>query len=188
MSQVPPDSELNEIERALGQLNPARGRLDRDRIMFQAGVLHAQARSRTRWVWPSLAATLALVAVSESVALAVRPAPRVVVVQQPAPLPESVAPHAPRVGPPPSAVPGSAAPEPIEILSQAPPSEEEPDDLWTMGGGEALALRRQVLRFGVDGLPDLPPLLSQSDGKADESSPPLRRYDFDKVFKLGGPS
>ncbi|MGC8643220.1 MAG: hypothetical protein ACP5XB_25445 [Isosphaeraceae bacterium] len=174
MSQVPPDSELKEIERALGQLSPARGRLDRDWIMFQAGVLHAQARSHRRWVWPSIAATLALVALSESVALAIRPAPRVVIVQQPAvpPLPES----------------RRAEPDPVEILSQAPPSEEERDDLWSMGGGEALALRRQVLRFGVDGLPDPPPLLSQSDGNAEESSPPLRRYDFDKVFKLGGPS
>ena len=157
MSQVPPDPELNEIESALGQLTPARSRVDRDRIMFQAGVLHAKAESRRRWVWPSIAATLAVVALSESVALAVRPGPRVVVVQQPAPAPES----------------RPAEPEPVQILSQAPPSRAEGDDPWSAGGGEALALRRQVLRFGVDGLPDPPSLLSQSDGSAAESSTPV---------------
>ena len=86
MSQVPPDPELNPIESALGSLAPARSRIDRDRLMFQAGVILRGRSSRRRWVWPSIAATLAVVALSESVALAVRPGPRVVVVQQPAPV------------------------------------------------------------------------------------------------------
>jgi hypothetical protein len=173
MSQVPPDPELNEIESALNSLSPVRSRIDRDRIMFEAGVLHAKAESRQRWVWPSIAATLAVVALSESVVLAVRPGPRVVVVQQPAVVPAS----------------RPSEHEPVQILSQSDPSKSAEDELRSAGGGEALALRRQVLRFGVDGLPDPPPLLSQSEGSAaEEPSPPLRRYEFDKVFKLGGPS
>ena len=172
MSQVPTDPELSEIESALGSLTPARSRIDRDRIMFQAGALHAKAESRRGWVWPSIAATLALVALSESVALAVRPGPRVVVVQQPSPALES----------------RPAESEPVQILSQASPTRSEDIDLWSTGGGEALAMRRQVLRFGVEGLPDLPSLVSQADGSASESPSPLRRYEFDKVMKLGGPS
>jgi len=172
MSQVPTDPELSEIESALGGLTPARSRIDRDRIMFQAGVLHWKGQFRRRWVWPSIAATLALVAVSESVALAVRPAPRVIVVQQPALVPES----------------RPAEPEPVQILSQSPPSPSEGNDLWSTGGGAALAMRRQVLRFGVDGLPELPSLVSQSDSSTAEASSPLRRYELNKVMKLGGPS
>jgi hypothetical protein len=172
MSQIPTDPEIGPIETALGNLAPARSRIDRDRVMFQAGVLHANAESRRRWVWPSIAATLAVVALSESVALAVRPGPQVMVVQQPAPPPES----------------GPIEPEPVQILSQTLPTRSERNELWAAGGGEALALRRQVLRFGVDGLPNPPALLSQSDGAAPESPSPLRRYEFNKVFELGGPS
>ena len=43
MSLVPPDPELNPIESALGRLAPARSRIDRDRLMFQAGVNSAQS-------------------------------------------------------------------------------------------------------------------------------------------------
>ena len=171
MSQVPPDAELTEIESALRGLAPAPSRLDRDRIMFQAGVQHARTRSRRAWVWPSIAASLAVVAFSESVILAVRPGFREVVVRLPVNVPES----------------RPAEPEPVQILSQSSPAEGDESEPW-IAGGEAMALRQQVLRLGVDGLPDPPPLLSQSEGSEPEPSAPLRRYDFDKVFKPGGPS
>jgi hypothetical protein len=140
--------------------------------MFQAGAIQAKRESRHRWVWPSIAATLAAVALSESVVLAVRPGPRVIVVQQPAPPPDR----------------RPTEPEPVQILSQLSPSRSDGNQPWPAGGSEAIALRRQVLRFGVEGLPDPPSLLSQVEGPALESPSPLRRYEFDKVMKLGGPS
>jgi hypothetical protein len=172
MSLIPPDPELNPIESALGRLAPARSRIDRDRLMFQAGVNSAKAQSPGSWVWPAIAASLAVVALSESVVLAVRPGPRVIIVQQTMPALESR--------------PGE--PEPVQILSQSPPTRSQGHEQWSSGGGETIALRRQVLRFGLEGLPDPPSLLSQSDGSTTESRTPLRRYEFNKVMKLGGPS
>jgi len=178
MSLVPPDPELNPIESALGRLAPARSRIDRDRLMFQAGVNSARSRFPGRWVWPSIAATLAVVALSESVVLAVRPGPSVVVVQQLAPVTEDRA----------------VRPDPVQILIQAPPSQSSEQEPWVPAGSATLGLRWQVLRFGLEGLPDPPPLLSQADGSApapgaDSETPGLlRRYELNKVLDLGGPS
>ncbi len=178
MSLVPPDPELNSIESALGRLVPARSRLDRDRLMFQAGVNSVRARTHRSWVWPAVAASLAVVVLSESVALAVRPGANIVVVQQPA-----------------SGMKVPAIePEPVEILIQTPPAPAAEPEPWTLSGGEMLGLRQQVLRFGLEGLPDVPPLLSQADGAApaagsnSETTGPLRRYELNKVLDLGGPS
>ena len=89
-------------------------------------------------------------ALSESAALAVRPGPSVVVVQQPAPAAKDQA----------------VTPQPVEILIQAPPSPSPEREPWPPAGGEMLGLRRQVLRFGLEGLPDPPALLSQAEGAA----------------------
>jgi len=178
MSLVPPDPELNPIESALGRLAPARSRLDRDRLMFQAGVNSAKAQSPRRWVWPAIAASLAVVALSESAALVVRPGPSVVVVQQPLPVVKDRA----------------VSPEPVQILVQAPPSASSEQEPWLPAGNEAMGLRRQVLRYGLEGLPDPPALLSQAEGAApafgagSETPGLLRRYELNKVLDLGGPS
>jgi hypothetical protein len=177
MSLVPPDPELNPIESALGRLAPARSRIDRDRLMFQAGVNSAKAQTPLRWVWPAIAASLAVVAVSESVVMAVRPGPGVVVVQQPAVQEDR-----------------AVRPEPVQILVQAPPSPSSEQEPWLPAGNNAMGLRRQVLRFGLEGLPELPSLLSQTDGAApafgtgSETPGLLRRYELNKVLDLGGPS
>jgi hypothetical protein len=114
--------------------------------------------------------------VSESIVLAVRPGPRVIVVQ--APVPQQQA----------------AASRPVEILSDAEPSRvREPVSYFPADGG-AIGLKRQVLRFGLEGLPDPPPLLTQegrvSSTLRSDSHPdaPLRRYEIDKVLESGGPS
>jgi hypothetical protein len=146
--------------------------------MFQAGVNSARAQSPRRWVWPAIAASLAVVALSESALLAGRPGAKTLVVQQ---------------SPPGSGAP-AVKPEPVVILVQAPPSLSSEQEPWLPGGGATLGLRRQVLRFGLEGLPDPPPLLSQADGAAlppgtDSETPGLlRRYEFSKVLDLGGPS
>ena len=176
MPQEPLDPELRMIEEALGRLAPARSRLDRDRLMFQAGVLSARSPARHRWVWPSIAAALALLAMSESILLAVRPRTRVVLAQAPPPQE------------PPVSQPS------IELLSNVEPSRSRAPEPWLPGDSAGLGLKRQVLRFGLDGLPDPPPLLTQARGSAPAprsiSNPdaPLRRYELDKVLDLGGPS
>jgi hypothetical protein len=176
MSQVPSDPELDPIESALANLVLAASRLDRDRLMFQAGKIRAKANNRSRWVWPSIAATLAVVAISESVLLAVRPGPQVIIAQQqqqpPAPARET----------------RPAQPAAVQILTQSAPSRSEANEIWYAGGGQSLALRRQVLRFGIDGLPELPPLLSQSDAPPTESPRTLRRDQLNKLLETGGPS
>jgi hypothetical protein len=177
MSQDALDPELAAVEAALDRLTPARSRLDRDRLMFEAGVASARSRSRGAWIWPSIAAGLAVVAISESIVLARRPEPRVLVVRQ-------------EVAPTRGAV---AGPDAVHILVEARPSPEVRGRTNDLGGGEGLGLRRQVLRFGLEGLPD-PPLLTQSDGSGPvpgsppETSQPLRRYELNKVLDLGGPS
>jgi hypothetical protein len=176
MSQEPLDPELRTIEDALGRLAPARSRLDRDRLMFEAGVRSARSPARQRWVWPSIAAVLALVAMSESMVLAIRPGPRVILVQAPAPQEQPV------------------SPRPVELLSDAEPSRSSTPEPWLPGDSASLWLKRQVLRFGLEGLPDPPPLLTQArrSPPAPRSDPdpdaPLRRYELDKVLDLGGPS
>jgi hypothetical protein len=179
MSQDPLNPELAAVEAALDRLTPARSRLDRDRLMFEAGVASVRSRSRGAWVWPSIAAGLAVVAISESIVLSRRPEPRVLVVrQEEAPSQDAVA------------GPDSV---PIHILVEARPSSEVRDRTNDVGGGKGLDLRRQVLRFGLEGLPD-PPLLTQSGGSGPapgslpETSGPLRRYELNKVLDLGGPS
>lgn len=95
MSQVPPESgqELEEVEAALRALAPVPGRLDRDRLMFEAGALSARGTPWRHRAWPSAAAVLALALAGESWLLAVRPATRVVerlvVVREPSANPSS---------------------------------------------------------------------------------------------------
>jgi hypothetical protein len=176
MPQEPLDPELRTIEDALGRLAPARSRLDRDRLMFEAGALSARSAPQHRWVWPSIAAVLALLAMSESVFLAVRPGTRTVLVQAPLPQEQPV------------------SPRPVELIFDAEPSRSAAPDLWLPGDSAGLWLKRQVLRFGLEGLPDPPPLLTQARGSTppprSDSNPdaPLRRYELDKVLDLGGPS
>jgi hypothetical protein len=180
MSQDPSDPELEAIESALGALAPARSRVDRDRLMFQAGAISVRTGARVRWGWPAIAATLALVAISESVALAVRPGPRVVVVERSAP----------------EARDRPAEPATVPMLTQSPPTQPSGNDGWSAGGGEALGLRRQVLRYGLEGLPDPPSLLTQSAGTeastaldaGAEAPRLLRRYELNRVLEPGGPS
>ena len=59
---------------------------------------------------------------------------------------------------------------------------------------DPLRLRRQVLRFGLDGLPEPPHLLSLSvegdrpPGATSESPGMLRRYEYQKFLNPGGPT
>lgn len=182
MSKDPSDPELTALESALRDLIPARSRLDRDRLMFEAGraSVEPSTSSRGRWAWPSLAASLAVVAITEGAVLASRPAPRVVervvIVKEKPALPAEEGP-------------------PVVILSQAPPPAPSrgAEPSWPSESA-SLGLRRQVLRFGVEGLPELPPLLTHSGDLSTpsvalpESSAASRRLEYQDVLNSGDPS
>jgi hypothetical protein len=179
MSHVPSDPEVTAIESALRALVPSRSTLDRDRLMFRAGQVSARSRSPARWVWPSIAATLTIVAAGEGALLANRPEPRVVerlvIVREPP-------------------APPADGPGPVVILRENPPipsPDSEPS--WPMAS-DPLRLRRQVLRFGLDALPEPPHLLSLSvegdrpSGTTSESPGMLRRNEYQKFLNPGGPT
>jgi hypothetical protein len=170
MSGIPTEPELGPTEAALAALRPALGPIDRDRLMFEAGAASARAESSSRRAWQAIAAALALVAGAETLALATRPE-RLVVVREPATPREEV-----------------ASKPPVEILARSPAPVAADEAPWT-GGGEAITLRRQILRHGLDGLPELPPLLSLSGPASVEQPPaPLRGYDLIRMLDPGGPS
>ncbi len=98
MSRIPDQHEdqdrqepgLTELESALKALAPAPAVVDRDRLMFEAGVASARRSVSVarRLAWPSIAAALGLIVAGESAALVLQPGPRVVervvVVREPA--------------------------------------------------------------------------------------------------------
>ena len=74
---LPP--QLQSLEAALAALVPRAERLDRDRLMFEAGresVL--KSASRGRWAWPALSTAMTALAGARLVLLVHRPEPRVV--------------------------------------------------------------------------------------------------------------
>jgi len=163
--QDPPDPGLTEFESKLQSLAPARSRLDRDRLMFQAGQA-ARRESPGRRAWPALAATLAAVALGEGALLATRPESRVVerlvVIREPA---------APQPVPPVAEPQRTAGPEP---LVDAPSG-------W---------LHLRGLRLGPDGSLDLPLALQDFGGPAVQYEPSgrLLRSEIAKVLDPGDPS
>ncbi len=179
MSEIPFDPELKALESALGDLVPAKSRVDRDRLMYQAGLLATQTPRYSRWLWPAIAAALAVVAGAEGLVLAARPhvrvIERVVVVREPA---KGV----------------DESPSPIVILSQSPQEPSSVQDSLSLTNSDALRLRGQMLRFGIDELPERPSLLTHSSG---DVQPPatvplfpgvLHRPDYQKLIDSGGSS
>lgn len=172
--QVPPDPELAAIEEALGALSPSRGRLDRDRLMFRAGQVSHRPTAPGRWGWPAVAGVLAVVALGQAVALRARPASRVVdrvvVVRVPA-LP-------------------SPDPAPVVILSQSPPAPPEAPTVlpWPL---DYERLRRQIIRFGLDGLPEPPTFALRPGGRSDRERPEpsgaLLRSEIARLLNPGEP-
>jgi len=191
MSQESSDPELTDIESALGRLVPVPSRLDRDRLMFDAGAGTVRSARQRRWVWPSIAATLAVALASESLVLAVRPGPRVieriVVVRESAPAsltsPASDA-----------AVPHLA---PASALSDTRSSERHSlEDAWP-AASDYQRIQDLVLRLGLDALPErTSPLVSRVDSTPDpvETAVPsaghMRRLELEKLLNPGpgGPS
>lgn len=145
MSDHVSDPPLTALETALKGLTPAAVAFEREQFFFRAGA--ASARTG-RWLWPAASAMLAFTACVLGAMLLFRPepAPRVVVVTLPAPqAPANVEPKAP----PPTSEPAPSL-SPVEspsVLNLVPESGIP---------AEYLRLRDQVLRFGVDALPESP--------------------------------
>ena len=192
MSQRSSDPELTDIESALAGLVPVPSRLDRDQLMFKAGVASARSAPHRRWVWPSVAAAFAIGLISESLVMAIRPGPRVieriVVVREPA--------HAA-----PASAPSNTAtlrPTPTrDSLNDARSSEARFLAFSWPVTPEYPRIEDLVLRLGLDALPErVAPLLSRSDGAVDsidmkaQSAGQLRRLELEKLdhFSPGGPS
>ena len=136
MSEPLPDAGLSALERSLSRLTPAPAALARDRVLFEAG----RASARRGWFWPGVAAASSVAATVLGVLLLSRPADvvhehtvQVRLVPVPAPAPET----------PSLPTEATSAPAPDEAV--IPPE------------SEYLRRRQEVLRWGVDALPRLPP-------------------------------
>jgi hypothetical protein len=152
------DPGLAGLEAALAALAPKPGRIDRDVLLFRAGQVSVR---RHGWTWPCGTAVLGLIALSLGSMLAFRPAsaPEVRVVYITVKEPATPSPHEP---------PG-APPGPL-VVAQEEPFTPPGTRLSPMS---YLDLERQVVRWGLDGVPSTP-----EGGSA--SGPPLPR---ERVFR-----
>jgi hypothetical protein len=191
MSQRSSEPNLTDIESALAGLVPVPSRLDRDQLMFNAGVASARSAPVRRWVWPSVAAAFAIGMISETLILAIRPGPRViervVVVREPAPASATSAPA-----------------NAVELLPAPPALANDSRSLETWFLASSWALNAEyrriedlVLRLGPDALPErasprLSPSLRTPEpiDNPNESAGHLRRLELEKLLNLksGGTS
>jgi len=137
----PIDPGLNEVAAALGALRPNPPALDRDRLLFRAG----RASAPRPWPWQLTAAVSATAAALLAALLVFRPAPtpveRVVVVHDLAPAPPKP----------------EETPAPPAAVEAAPPTYSWPNTPYRR-------LEDNVLRWGLDGVPQPPP---SAEGPAD---------------------
>jgi hypothetical protein len=164
----PHHPELAGLEAALSALTPVCGRINRDALLFRAG----QASVRTRgWAWPCATAALGLLAAVLGVIVAVRPVAieRVVVTIR----------------------------EPAPAVSQANPTPAQTMPHATAGTQPAtspmnyMQLERQVLRWGLDGIPNVPeapasnPLMTRGGflGSAADSPAPSDFFSLESLFQ-----
>jgi hypothetical protein len=151
MSPETPDPELTALAARLAALQPATGRLDRDRLLFRAG--QAWARRR-HWLWPATSAGLALLA-SVLGLLAFWPRPpqpieRIVIRPDPAPVASSAADEEP-----------TSSHQEVPLASERRDCRFEPLSCYQ--------LEQVVSRWGVNGLPQL----SAAGGGPDPGPQPL---------------
>ncbi len=136
--------DLKPIESALAILVPQPARLDRDRLLYEAGRLAGRSgrSNRRRFVWPAIAAALAAMLV---VSLVARPEPRIVerIVRVPVEAPSPVA-RAPE-----SDVPPGPAVAVAVVRQHEPQAAPQPAMDWP-GEMPYSRLRDLVLASGVD--------------------------------------
>jgi hypothetical protein len=195
MSQIPPDPELKALESALGELVPLSSRLNRDKLMFQAGAMSKSAASR-RWGWPAIAAALSLALACESVFIVTRSAPGVIERIVFVPTPAGAAANAARQE--------SAPP----VITEAAGEQRRPSGIAdghivapkqiTVGSLEVASdyqrFQNLVVRFGLDAFPERPAFVLReqnggvSSGSAIRSAGTLRSLELERILKPGDPS
>jgi hypothetical protein len=168
------DPELNAIAAALEALAPARSRIDRDRLMFQAGQARALRGQRGRSPLIVLTALLGLTTLGEAALLARRPAPRVAEarVANEKPLPVAIVasrPAAPRAAPPSM-------------------SARSLGSSFALGQTAHERLAGQVLRYGLDALPAALPIGSIDDAPQPIPSRQLLLEEVRRVLDPGDAS
>lgn len=184
---LPPEGGLNAIEAALGSLAPARGTIDRDRLMFLAGRASVRRSPAERFAWPSIAAALAVVALGEAAMLVPRPeagpgmVERVVVAESP-----------PDQEPPTPREPIPEPPAEVVILHRSSRKESTVFDRPLPGPSDTspAAVRMRVLRLGIDGLPEPPPLpvAMQAGGELTMPTARASRAELNRLLEWGEPS
>jgi hypothetical protein len=186
MPQIPPDPELKAIESILGELVPRSSRLDRDKLMFQAGAITSRGAGRRAWVWPAMTAVLGAVLCGESFFLAGRPAPQVVerVVFVPAPGSAAVSASA--------GVSQTIARQPPQPVADAlgAASEPRPVDSWPVAS-DYRRFQAMVMRFGLDAIQEPSSIAVHTDGDLLQSGTglapagTLRSIELQKILKPG---
>ena len=168
-----PEPELNAIEAALGSLEPARSRIDRDVVMFRAGQASVRRSRLGRHARDAIAASLALIALGEGVLLAHRPPPQivreVVVIREPAPAPVPVVP-------------------PPELSVAEVPESLPSESSLSLGQTAHERQVAQVLRYGLDGLPASPTVASPASESWPVSSGQMLQEELGKLRDPGDPS
>ena len=189
MPQIPPDPELKAIESALGELIPVSSRLDRDKLMFQAGAMSKPAAGR-RWAWPAITAGLSLALAGDSLFLGTRPAPRVVerIVFVPAPVTDS---------PVIAAAPATAAVKTIRPEAESVPAQalsSQPLSVASLGGASNYQrFQNLVIRFGLDALPERSSVVLRADSgefppeSGRRPAGALRNLELERILKPGDP-
>jgi hypothetical protein len=142
------DPALAGLEAALAALAPTPGRIDRDALLFRAGQVSVRSRG---WFWPGAAAALGVLAATLGALLIYTPPPAPVVrtvyvrAQDPASsLPSPVADS--ESTPPVAYAPGS--PEPTVAARESPMN--------------YVQLEKQIMRWGLEGMPDTPEAVPSS--------------------------
>jgi hypothetical protein len=172
MSEELRDEGLAELAAALAGLAPRPPDIDRDRLLFRAGQESAARRGR---LWPWATGLLAAVAAGLGAVLILRPDPQPVERVVYVPVKE----EAPRVQP--------VAMHPVAPAMPAD-SDESAADAAERARFGAFQLQRQVLRWGLDGMPSAAPLRdTASPGKRPPPLPEVPRYHPLKVsLRTGG--
>ena len=167
-----PHAELAPLERALRELDPAPPGVSRERLLFEAG--RASVAAPQRWLWPAVAGGFALLACGFGATLAFRgPAVEFVykdrVVERYVQVPTPVEPYA---KPNPSQPEESPAPTFERLTIARATDEREPDaDARRMA-----QVRRDVLRWGVELLPEARPTSPPAPPTATARDPELREW------------
>ncbi len=133
--------DLKPFEAMLGSLRPVAGRIDRDRLMYEAGgaavsiPATAPARRFKQWAWACASAAMLLIAACVGARLASlnQPAERIVYITRPsATLPDAVATDTP--------------PSPMAAIDTEPAADARLSEQCNF------VLRQRALRFGVDAI------------------------------------